>query len=139
MNRTRTDDRLQFLSDLVTTAVENFGYGWFQVDEYRWQNVASPYAVIRSRDLPGRTARVDVDTVARGIGVVRRAVLRVPDDRPKGKPELHNAATGKLLHMSEAMRRRILDASRDNDAGELDVVDALALVECALFGAVTFA
>lgn len=74
------------------------------------------------------------------LGVIQRAFARVPDE-PSAQDNyavLHNAATGQRLYMSGAQRARILGTSRENDASQLDVIDALAILECALFGAATF-
>lgn len=142
MTRTRTPQRMEFLSDLVTIAIENGGYGWFSVDEYRWEDQPDgAYAVIRSVDIetPDHTARVDIDTIARGISVIRDARPQVDARYPKDGPVLHNTTTRQRLYLSAAMRTTILDASRESDASELDAIGALAIVECALFGAVTFA
>lgn len=131
----RAEDRVEFLLDVLTTAIENFGYGWFEVDDYPdTERDADAYAIIRPKDEPDKTYRVDLDTVARGFGVIQRAQEKDVD----GERCLVNDKTGGRLHMSRSQRGRLLKANRENDNADLDVVDALAVVECGLFGVVTY-
>lgn len=144
----RTAERITFLNGLIVIAIENYGHGWFVVDEYdTYDDETKPYrAVIWDQEEPQDTAtrfEVTPDVMARGIGIIKRAVLK---DFIEGKDEyartdtvLANAETGQRLYMSEGQRKAILEASRDNDAGQMDCVDAMAIMEVALFGAVTYA
>ncbi|MFC3504481.1 hypothetical protein ACFOOK_26415 [Micromonospora krabiensis] len=132
----RSRERVKFLDNLMTTAIENYGYGWFYVHEYAGEG-ETLYAVIEDEDEPGDTYRVDLDTFAKGLGVIDRAELKVDPEFPNDGEVLHNSATGQRLYMSQRHRKRILTASRTNgDEGDIDVVDALAVLECALFGRV---
>lgn len=124
--RTRTAERETFLKDIIITAVENYGYGWFSVSAYDPDNGT---ARIHEEE-EGTSHSVNVETIARGIGVIRRAEIVNGDLM---------AEDGKPLYMSEGHRKRILESSRENDAGELDVIDALAVLECGLFGRVVYA
>lgn len=79
---TRTPERIAFLSDVLTTAIEHAGYGFPGIVQY--PDVKSPadvYTVIYDRYeeqpdgtdhwQPTQTWRVDIDTIAHGIGVLK--------------------------------------------------------------------
>jgi hypothetical protein len=70
--------------------------------------------------------------------VIRRARL-APGSSDPDSAELVNADTGQLLYVSPHHRRRVLAAARDGDGGEMDVIDASAIAECALYGQVVYA
>jgi hypothetical protein len=134
----RTTERTEFLTDVVVTAIENYGYGpWFEVCAY---DSTKGRAVIEVEDDKANRHMVDADMIAKGFGVIRSAVLRRAVGDDECQPDvLHNVKTGQRLYLSPSNQRRILTAYRECDAGDLDVVDALAILECALFGAVTYA
>ena len=134
----KSPQRIEFLTDVLITAVEHCGYGWFAVKEYTCDG-EDPYALIEElyEERPTKY-RLDMNVVARGISVIRQAVLKTPTNRPDEGLVLHNARTGQRLFMSESLRSTILESSRENDAGEIDVVGALAVVECGLFGYVQY-
>ncbi len=160
--RTRSLERAQFLADVLVTAVEHQGYGFIEIVDYEPDPADTAFAVIRDRyeqdneqDPDAYLAserRIDIDAIAHGIGIITRAVpMDVPShDRPvslvRGQTwvppvmerVLCNPTTGTRIGVSEYNRKRILEASREDDAGELDVVDALAIVECAVFGQVVY-
>lgn len=141
---TRTDKRIEFLTDILTGAIENYGYGWFVVHEYRWQNTTDPYALVEDES-DGERHRIDLAVVRRGLGVIRNAVLRSPDPAQPtldgaADSVLFNAKTGERLYISPAQRRNIMLSDRTNgDDGDMDVIDYLAVVECGLFGKVVYA
>lgn len=118
--KTRTRERNQFLSDTLVGAIEHAGYGFPEIVEYVVEPDGDPagtYAVITDRydDEDTTQHRVTVDTIAKGFGVIRR--LGTPND----------------------MARDLLLADRTNgEDGDLDVVGALAVLECALFGKVVY-
>lgn len=131
----RTKERSVFWADVLTTAMEHSGYGnWFRRDEYvpYWDEDTSPagdgftadpvqaYAIITVDDEEvgeehGKTFRVDADFLAHGFSVL--------------------TAPGKC---SDSYRARLMEAYNDHEAGELDVFDALNIVECAVFGEVVY-
>lgn len=151
----RTPEREEFLKDALTIAIENGGYGFFSVSEWKWEDVTpgETYAVIHEsgeeEDQP-QTWRVDIETMAKGIGVIKSAVLKDfgGEVRTTGgykyttpvERVLSNAQTGERLYVSEEQRRNIMLAERTNmDEGDLDAIDGLAILECALFGRVVYA
>lgn len=141
----RSAERIDFLSDLLITATEHGGYGAFDVEswDYRDGNPGDGKAVIRFYDDPRSSYVVDIDVMAKGLGIIRNAVKRqVKRPGPGGRPEevFHNASTGQRLYLGSAIRAPLLLADRTNgDDGDYDVIGALAVLEIALFGAVRYA
>lgn len=137
MTRTRSAARTEFLSDLFTTAMAHGGYGQFTVSDY----TDTSATVTFHEDGPeGGTHRVNLDTMARGLRVIRDAVLRDPGGYMTGALVPHNAETGQRLYFGGDARRALLLADRTNgDKGDYDVIGALAVLECALFGRVVYA
>lgn len=134
---TRSAARTQFLLDAFTAAIENDGYGQFACHEYKHTG-DDPHAVIEFDD-DETQHHIDLDTMARGVGVIRAARPAVDAKYPDDGEVLHNAATGVRLFLSTAARANILLADRTNGYdGDIDVVAALAVLECAVFGAVTY-
>lgn len=148
MGKKRTAEREEFLFGMLIGALEHSGYGFSETietsypDDVIYGPFTDAYAVIVDRYAEkgdedyGKQYRVDLDTIAAGIGVIQRAELRPLED---GAKVLHNVKTGQRLGLSAAARKEILEQSRDNDGAQLDVVDALAILECALFGRVAYA
>lgn len=141
----RSAEREQFLADLLTGAIEHAGYGFPAAKVWHCPDGAPGqwYAEITDRYLEpgdegyGETQRVDLDTMAKGLGVIRDAVLK--EVRHDG-PVPHNAKTGERLYFGGEARRDLLLADRTNgDDGDYDVIGALAVLECALFGRVVYA
>jgi hypothetical protein len=126
--KTRTAEREEFLSNLLIGAIEHHGYGFPGVLEYRWEGrkPAEVYAVIYDRyevdedsdAKPEPTWRVDIDTMAKGLGIIRKKY----------------AGEGYADWVKDLQR-----ADRTNgDDGDYDVIGALAVLECALFGEITY-
>lgn len=147
----KSEERLTFLDDCLTGAIEHAGYGFAEAWVWEWDVAPGrAFAVISDKyedeDLDFDTADgrvpdgfyawlVDGNTVARGIGVIGKAVMR--DAKHDGMVP-HNAATGERLYVAPWLRKDIMAASRENDAGYLDVVGYLAILECALFGVTAY-
>lgn len=136
---TRSAARTEFLNDLLDAAISCHGYGWFEVDEYPdVDNAADAYAVIRE---PGTNEefRVTLDTMARGLRIIRDATLGPAVDHD-GDLVRTNASTGNRLYFGGVVRDDLLKADRTNgEDGDFDVIGALAVLECALFGHVEYA
>jgi hypothetical protein len=137
--RERSEERKQFLTDLLITAVEHCGYGWFTSREYEPNGeLGTAYAVIEEFDgEEWNKYHINLDTFARGLGVIRNAVPKVDERYPDDGEVLHNRKTGERLYLSSYLREDILAADRTNgEEGDIDVVGALAVLECGLFGKV---
>lgn len=138
--RKRSPQRGEFLSDLFTTAIENYGYGWFRVHAYRWENLPPEqvYAVITADEDgdDGERFRITIDTMAAGLAVIRKAIVATSDDGTYW----HNGETFERLYFGGDERDALVLADRTNgDDGDYDVVGALAALECGLFGQVRYA
>lgn len=138
--RTRSADRAQFLSDLLTGAVEgSIGY-WSQVSEYHWysptleggsaehpEGQANSYVTVHEDGADndgddGNVVRtIGVDDIARALGEIRKTPHR------EGPEWLH-----------EDYVKAILAADRTNDTSELDAISFDAIVQIALFGKVVY-
>lgn len=136
----RTPERVQILTDMLTGAMEHGGHGWFSASEYRWINQGeNAYAVIRDDEGGGTPYRVTLDVIARGLGVIRDAVMRVDLEHPNDGEVLHNVKSGERLGLSQKLRQEIMLVDRTNGAdGDLDVIGYLAILECGLFGKVVY-
>lgn len=137
--KTRTAERAQFLADVLATAVEHNGYGFFDVTEWHWADEIDPsewFATIVDSEDDSPTWRLDIETMAEGLGVIRRAIPATDDDGTY----LVNAETFERLEYGGRSRDQLLLADRTNgDDGDVDVISALAVLECALFGRVVYA
>lgn len=118
----KSEERQEFLTDVMTTAAEGgIGY-WSQLSSYRWD---APYAE-RGMTVHEMTddesgykedgVLVTPDTIAAAIGRIRR-----------GEGSFH-----------DSYRVRIVQASRDNDCGELDSLDCDLIVQMAVLGEVVY-
>lgn len=138
----RTAERNQFLADVLVTAIEHRGYGFSYAVEYVYDDDApeNTYAVIRDRydEESTETFRVTVDTMAKGLGIIRRAIVATVESGEG--TYLHNADTFEQLYYGGDNRSDLLLADRTNgEDGDVDVIGALAVLECALFGRVVYA
>lgn len=130
MPQLRSIERKEFLSDLLIQACHHNGYGFPEVEwatEFDYmQDFSTPFrADITDRyeedspeidDAHANTFQVSIDTMARGINlIIKRLDLVSPENR-----------------------KRIMVASKANDASDMDVVDCLAILEIALFGKVVY-
>jgi hypothetical protein len=130
-------ERTAFLDDLIVTPIENFGtLTWFRTQEYGCPDDGPDTATIG--DDGGNRHEISRDTANREIDVIRRARL-APASTDPDRAEVVNADTGQPLYVSLHHRRRVLAAARVGDAGEMDVIDASAVAECALYGQVVYA
>lgn len=128
-----TPTRLEFLNDVLTTAIENAGYGpWILLDEYDpGTNTTEGYAVLRVapsyRDPEDKAYkepyRIDHATLEKGFRAMRR---RAGLNTPRNNTELNGWVAD------------VLQADVLNDASIMDVVDALNIMEVALFGEVRY-
>ena len=139
----RTAERADFLAEIITTAIEsNAIQYWARVSDYKWgsergehklgeRHTASAqlqpaegiesWADIAAEGLPKRIgtdkrAPLDVDAIAAGIGRIMRRKVKVCDQS----------------------RRTIIEASRENDGGDIDAELADIIVQAAMLGEIVF-
>lgn len=128
MTVNRTHERTQFLADVLVTAIEHCGYGFPGIVKYEPMidgDSADTYAVIYDRyaeeeydtteDVKRVTYLVTIDTIAKGFGII-----------------------GKMKANNDLMRDLMLANRTNGDDGDVDVIGALAVLECALFGDVVY-
>lgn len=124
----RTPERVKFLNYLLSTAIEHGGYGFPEVQEWSGGESHDPdtFVLITDRYIEDETDpayavvhKIDLDTMARGLKVIREA----NSEQNQGR-----------------WVKDLLLADRTNgDEGDYDVIGALAVLECALFGEVVYA
>ena len=130
----RTAEREQFLADIITTAVEGGTGYWASVSQYRWDGLPARdvFAVLHEEgdDFSDELApplRLDINAVAKGIGKITRGEVEVGEfgseyNRPLG----------------DYARKLIAEASRENDAGNIDSDMADIIAQVALLGIVRY-
>jgi hypothetical protein len=143
MTRTRSKEREQFLADIITGAVEGGTGYWAQVSQYQWVDTFS----VRIGD--AETADVKVVCGKRQGDEARATLHEMNDDETGYKDEgldltIDAVATGigKIIRgevsVHESYRKRIAEASRENDAGNIDAEDADIIAQAALLGEVVY-
>ena len=105
----RSPERLEFLADILSTAVEGGVNYWCEVSGYRWDDAGTARALLTRRG--GDRHELTPDVIARGLGRV----------------------------LAEEGFADIREANRDNDAGMIDAEGADVIVQAALFGEVVYA
>lgn len=118
-------ERDQFLFDVFVTALEGGINYWSETNDYHiWSDEAATvedldgfYAnVTNVVDYTGEPVRIDASVVRRGLRAIGNGNVRIAD----------------------SYRTRIGRANRANDAGEIDALDADAIVQAGLFGEVRY-
>lgn len=163
----KSAERIEFLSDILGEVTGAGSYGFFYLIEETGQGTAEHKARIIDKEdacdddgwplevIPeDKIVTVDLGTIARGLGVIQRSVMRdtpevirtvnagTPDEMTytiRSENVLHNVRTGERLYMSPQQKKAIRDASFENEAADLDILDYLAILECGLFGKVMYA
>ena len=140
MGRKRTAEREQFLADVLTTAVEGGINDWAYVSEYKHEYtpvpVAETFAIVHEVDPSDveeddegyaiRGLRVDIDTIAKGIGVIKSWKAE-RDFQPN------------YFGDGGAYWREFLLADRTNgDDGDYDAIVADWIVQAGLFGTIIY-
>ena len=118
---TRTAERTNFLASIVVTAIEGGINYWADTKEYRltWahQQLTQATALIRDWEAPdGDWAKIDVDTIARGIGKVLEAEFS----------------------LNKEMKDWIRNGTSENDSGNIDCWCADAIVQAAVLGELVY-
>lgn len=147
---TRTAEREQFLADIITAAIEGGTGYWASVARYKWEDREPKHvcaAIIVTDDDEGRAKR-------RAAGAAKReatgeAKLTVDEALAIEGSDVHAitietiaAGIGRItrgeLTIREDLRRLIAEASRENDAGDIDADAADCIVQAALFGELVY-
>jgi len=130
----RSEERIQFLSDIITTAIEGgIGY-WSACSQYQYdwdgetrRSVGELVEGERTRatvqelddssgEYTGTVHEITIDTIARGIGKIR--------DNEFG--------------INSQIRKWITEGDRENDAGMIDADAADCIVQAGLFGELVY-
>lgn len=160
------DDRWTFVNYCLTGAIEHSGYGdWMMITKY--DEGRTDFDIQHTPGLAGkerRPARAEIievgddeldaagvkkalkegdedhpaftithETIELGLQRIRHA-MDVPDRGPH--PEDRNLTSVKFLGRKQ--RNRIIAADLRNEAGQLDVLDYLAILEIALFNEIRY-
>jgi hypothetical protein len=121
----RSAQRVEFLNYLLSTALEHGGYGFPEIVDYVEGGIGDhdTYALITDRynedkDDPeyGKVYRVDLDTMALGLKVLRERT-----------------------DLNRWFKELLLADRTNGDDGDYDVISALGCLESALFGEVRYA
>lgn len=139
MARARTEEREQFLADIITGAVEGGTSYWAQVSQYQWVDTFGYYEVGKVMVVAGKQQ-----------GNEARATLHeLNDDETGYKAEgldltLDAVATGigRIVRgdvkIADFLRKQVAEASRENDAGNIDADLADCIAQAALLGDVIY-
>lgn len=118
----RSEEREEFLADIIVTAVEGGINFWAAVSVYKWDGLPPRewHAVVHQlnddeSDYVETGVKLDIEAVARGLKLI---------------------IDGKLVN--ETMLTCIRRADKENDAGEIDSYDASAIVQAGLYGEVIY-
>lgn len=136
----RSEERQQFLWDIMTTALEG-GVGYWsvadEIDAHRPEDVfdwhynsyvlyctdggKEPVDCGNGTDDPCKGHKVTPETVAKGLGL---GTL--------------NEEKGKDIGWHYSRRKHVITANRENEAGDIDADDADCIVQLGVFGRVIF-
>jgi len=116
----RTPERIEFLGDIIITAVEGgVGY-WAMISGYRWHGVPSPVATLTEheshKDGDPITGKLDIDSIASAIGRIVRGEIKLRAD----------------------LIKLIAGASAANDGGDIDAEGADVIAQVAVLGDVIY-
>jgi len=131
----RTAERVEFLGDIITGAIEGgIGY-WSACSQYQWVD---------------RDGKVRV-SVGRVLGDEPRAIIHVIRDDETGYEDeglaltLDAVSRGLRLireggcEINSRLKKAIMLADRSNDAGQLDAFDCDVIVQAGVLGEIVYA
>jgi hypothetical protein len=120
---TMTDERKQFLNDVITTAVEGgIGY-WSQVSDYHWGDEIETTVRVHELDDDGTPDAIGVPITPAKIEDAIKLILT-------------KDSHGDYIH--SRIRSNIFEASAENDAGDIDADLADIIVQIAMFGKLVY-
>jgi hypothetical protein len=136
-------ERIECLNGILDTAVEHNGYGFFYIYT-DGRDDPEPYILAIDKEDEGedwpKTILIDLNTIRKGLDVINRSTMQVDPKDPNAGPVLHNIDTGERLYLSPDIRKQLMLCNISNgEYGDYDVIGALAVVECGLFGKVVYA
>jgi hypothetical protein len=119
----KSEERQQFLNDVLITAVEGGINYWAAVSEYRWDGVE--VASVRVHEFDEETGDYDKEGVMVMAGQLAGPIGQI-------------IADGSEINLADDSVARIFIANRLNDAGEIDAGDADAIMQVAVLGDVVY-
>lgn len=130
----RTPERIQFLSDIITTAVEGgIGY-WSQCSHYQWTEDGAVHVVVGRRNLRTDAYAVVHEATDNGDGYRDEPLMVDIETVARGIGRLVNKEVG--IHAT--LRGSLLYANSENDAGEIDADLADCIVQAGIFNEIIY-
>lgn len=120
----RSPERTQFLADIITTAVEGGIYYWAEVSDCTWDFDNPGVAFVRVYCIEDDDL-TPPEGVPVGIEKIAKAIARILD------PEVPTDLSATNVKM-------IRDASKENDAGDVDADLADCIMQVAVLGDVIY-
>ena len=125
----RTAERTEFLSDIIIAAVEGGTGYWAQVSQYQYVYDGEVHVYVGKRQ--GDQTRATLHEMNDDGDGYKAEGLDLTIDKIA-------SALGKIVRgdvgTGERFRRRMAEASRENDAGDIDADDADTIAQIALLG-----
>lgn len=131
----RSPERTQFLADILTTAVEGGINYWAEVSDYTWDFDNPGVAFVR-------VYCIEDDDVIR-VDAAKRGDLTPPEGVPVDIEKIAKAIARILdpqipTDLSATNVKMIRDASKENDAGDVDADLADCIMQVAVLGDVIY-
>ena len=109
------NERVEFLTDVFTCIVEDFGYNsWRQIERYDIDTSTATIVVCDEYEQfsdDSEVFNINLETVVDGLGKIGSRDMKI------------NGSMAQLIN----------EANANNDAGQLDVFDADAILQVAIF------
>jgi hypothetical protein len=118
-----TDERKQFLNDVICTAVEGGINYWSQVSEYHWGDEIETTVRVHELDENGIPDAIGVPITPAKIEDAIRLIL---------------TKNSKDDYIHPRVRSQIFAGSVENDAGDIDADLADIIVQFAMFGELVY-
>lgn len=112
----RSKERIQFLADIICTAVEGGTGYWAQVSNYRWDCEPELTTATLHDMEDGKTYPLTIESIADGIAKVIDPEFKVRSD----------------------IEQYVYHANRENDGGDIDAEIADIIVQAHIFGKIVY-
>lgn len=133
-----TIEREQFLIALANMALDA-GEVWFAVDGESRDKESGSAIICDLLEDCNPFHRVTFATMRKGLGVIKYSAMDNWHNAATDEDEQHLITSkGLRLYMTPEHRHRILSANKKSDLTEIGTDDALAILECGLFGQVVY-